>query len=98
LGKKLEDLKNKEKIITDKEIINILEADELFTYIGKKINQVKIWTCVNRNSLKLIDFEVGSADKSTWLNLVFRLKERYNNIKYLATNGNPIYSYYKFSI
>jgi insertion element IS1 protein InsB len=31
------------------------------------------------------------------INLVFRLKERYNNIKYLATNGNPIYSYYKFT-
>jgi hypothetical protein len=36
LGKKLEDLKNKEKIITDKQIIEILEADELFTYVGRK--------------------------------------------------------------
>lgn len=37
LGKKLEDLKNKEKNeITEKEIIEILEADELFTYVGRK--------------------------------------------------------------
>jgi IS1 family transposase len=25
------------------------------------------------------------------------LKERYNNIKYLAKDGNPVYSYYKFT-
>jgi len=51
---------------------------------------------VNRNNLNLIDFEVGSADKSTWLNMVFRLKEKYK-IGYLATDGNPVYSYYKFT-
>jgi len=34
LGKKLEELKKKE--INDKDIIQILEADELFTYVGKK--------------------------------------------------------------
>ncbi len=34
LGKKLEDLKGKNP--PDKTIIEILEADELFTYVGKK--------------------------------------------------------------
>ena len=68
----------------------------LHTQEGKK-NEVRVWTCVNRNSLKLIDFEVGSAEKSTWLNLVFRLQKKYKRIKYLATDGNPIYSYYTFT-
>jgi insertion element IS1 protein InsB len=39
---------------------------------------------------------VGSADKSTWLNMVFRLKEKYK-IRYLCTDGNPVYSYCKFT-
>ncbi len=52
---------------------------------------------VNRNTLKLIDFEVGNAKKSTWLNLVFRLKERCSKINYLCTDGNPVYSYYNFT-
>lgn len=63
---------------------------------GKK-NEVRVWTCVNRNSLKLIDFELGSAEKGTWLNLVFRLQDKYQKIKYLATDANPVYSYYKFT-
>lgn len=35
IGKKLEDIQST-KQITDKEIIEILEADELFTYVGRK--------------------------------------------------------------
>lgn len=62
---------------------------------GKK-NEVRIWTVVDRNKLELIDFEVGNAEKNTWLSMVFRLKEKYN-INYLCTDGNPVYSYYKFT-
>jgi hypothetical protein len=65
---------NKDKI-TEKEIIEILEADELFTYIRKKNNGIRIWTAVNRNTLKLIDFAVGSAEVATWIKLILRLKE-----------------------
>lgn len=41
LGKKLEELQNKEKIL-DKDIIDILEADELFTFVGRKKNEVRV--------------------------------------------------------
>jgi insertion element IS1 protein InsB len=67
-----------------------------FLLILKKQNQVRIWTVVNRNSLQLIDFEVGDSSVSTWLNLVFRLQERYK-INHLCTDGNPVYGYYKIS-
>ena len=62
---------------------------------GKK-NQIRIWTAVNRNTLKLIEFEIGSAEVRTWLNIVFRLEKSYT-IKHLCTDGNPVYSYYKFT-
>lgn len=64
--------------------------------LEKKSNSVRIWTVVDRNTLQLIDFEVGDASVKTWLNLVFRLK-RYVKIKHLCTDGNPVYSYYKFT-
>lgn len=51
--------------ITEREIIEILEADELFTYVGKKINQIRIWITVNRNTLQLIDFEIENTKKGT---------------------------------
>ena len=54
-----------------------------FLLMLKKSNQVRIWTTVDRDSLKLIDFEVGDASISTWLNIVFRLKEKYKGIKHL---------------
>ena len=68
-----------------------------FLLMLKKSNQVRIWTTVDRDSLKLIDFEVGDASISTWLNIVFRLKEKYKGIKHLCTDGNPVYQYYKLA-
>ncbi len=35
IGEKLEEMKKHQKI-TEKEIVTILEADELFTYMGRK--------------------------------------------------------------
>ena len=68
-----------------------------FLLMLKKSNSIRVWITVDRNKLQLIDFEVGDASVSTWLNIVFRLKEKYKSIKHLCSDGNPIYQYYKLA-
>ena len=57
---------------------------------GKKQNQVRVWTAVNRDSLKLIDFEVGTADQTTALELFERIYKQ-NKVEFLCTDANPVY-------
>ncbi len=49
-----------------------------------------IWTVVNQNSLKLIDFEVGTADQSTATEL-FEIIYKRNKVEFLCTDSNPVY-------
>jgi len=58
--------------------------------LEKKINQVRVWTLVNRNTLKLINFEIGSADQRTALELFERIY-KHNKVKILCTDANPVY-------
>ena len=50
---------------------------------------------MDRNRFKTISFKVGDGDKSNYLELALDIRDKYGNIKYLCTDGNPTYRYYK---
>ena len=51
---------------------------------------------MDRESNKVVDFEVGDRTKSTYINLAFRLEAKYN-IEHLCTDDYSVYNYYKIS-
>ncbi len=61
-----------------------------------KGDYTRIWTAVDRNSGSLFEFEVGSGNKSTYLQMALRIEERHK-IKHLCTDGNKSCGYYKIS-
>jgi len=55
-----------------------------------------IWIAVDRRSGEVVDFEVGHRSKATYLNLAFRLEERYK-IEHLCTDDYSVYGCYKIA-
>jgi IS1 family transposase len=58
--------------------------------LEKKTNQIRIWTAVDRDTGELIDFEIGSADQTTALELFERIYKRHK-VEILCTDANPVY-------
>ncbi len=58
--------------------------------LGKKTNQVRVWTVVDRDKLSMIDFEVGDASQKTSLELFERVYQN-NKVEILCTDANPVY-------
>ncbi len=55
-----------------------------------------IWIAIDRNRNKIIDFEIGSRNFSTYLKMAFRLINK-DKIKHLCTDGYDVYSKFKIS-
>lgn len=55
-----------------------------------------VWIAVDRQSGKVIDFEVGDRSKGTYLKLAFRL-EKTCKIEHLSTDDYSAYKSYKIS-
>jgi len=66
--------------------------------LERKTNQIRIWTAVDRDTGELIDFEIGSTDQTTALELFERIYKRHK-VEILCTDANPVYQslmkYYK---
>ena len=54
-GRILQEKISSAKIPDDAKDIEILEVDELFSYVKKKVNKIYIWLAVDRNRNKVID-------------------------------------------
>jgi transposase-like protein len=70
-GERLEEFRNPEDI-------EVIELDEMRTYIGSKNNYCWIWIAVDRNGHRFINCEVGTRGTATGVKL-------WQNIKDLAT-------------
>ena len=57
---------------------------------------VFVWIAVDRSTNKVIDFQIGSRSKSTYLKLAFRLEKKYR-IENLCTDDYEVYKTYKIS-
>ncbi len=57
---------------------------------------VFVWIAVDRSTNKVIDFQIGSRSKSTYLKLAFRLEKKYR-IEHLCTDDYEVYKTYKIS-
>jgi hypothetical protein len=79
--------------------IEILEMDELFTFIKKtrrnkkagewKNPHTRIWTAVDRNSFKTIAFKIGNRNKNNFIELALQIEGKCHSIEYLCTDKNP---------
>ncbi len=58
--------------------------------MGRKINQIRIWTAVDRDTGELIDFEIGSVYQTTALELFERIYKRHK-VEILYADTNPVY-------
>ena len=74
-----------------KEETQILEMDELYTYI-KKSNKIRVWTAVDRNALRFAAFEVGDASGQALKKILNELS--YCFISTICTDAN--FAYDKF--
>ncbi|MBX2916852.1 MAG: IS1 family transposase [Cyclobacteriaceae bacterium] len=67
----------------------IYEIDELWTYIGKKTNEVWIMYMIDRHTKSVIDFRVGSRTKENIQTLTGQVL--YMHPKRICTDGLNIY-------
>jgi len=88
--------------------IEILEMDELYTYVKKKPKKdpktgkfshpyTRIWTAVDRNRNETITFKIGDGDKSNFIELAHEIEEKCSNINYLCTDGYSAYASYSIA-
>ena len=52
---------------------------------------------MDRNRFKTISFKVGDGSSYNYLEMALVIKERYKKIKYLCTDCNPSYEYFKLA-
>ncbi|WP_323732880.1 DDE-type integrase/transposase/recombinase [Candidatus Bandiella euplotis] len=68
--------------------IEILEADELFTYYQKKTKRAYIWLAVDQNRNQAIDIAVSkSRDKFVFVRMAQRLQRKGYKAKILCSDG-----------
>jgi IS1 family transposase len=72
IGRKLEE----KSIIHKRNNVPLFEIGELYTYVKKRGDKVRIWTAVDRNRLRFAGFEVGDASSET-------LRKLWNNVQNL---------------
>jgi transposase-like protein/IS1 family transposase len=90
------------------EEIEILEMDELFTFVKKSLERTKqaetfshpytrIWTAVDRNRFKTVAFKIGDGNKSNFIELAKVIEQTCDKIKYLCTDEYKAYCSYKLA-
>ncbi len=72
--------------------------DEIYTYVGKKSNEIRIWTAVDRtegrlqsNNLEMLDFYVGKGTIKEGKKLWSKLDRKYY-LQIVCTDGNTAYN------
>ena len=51
----------------------IIVVDEMWHYLGRKANKLWIWTAIDRETGRLVDWECGGRDQTTLVHLFQRL-------------------------
>lgn len=74
--KELPENLNAEVVAEDDEIeVIVLEADELWSYVGSKENPQWLWLVMHSKTRQIIAMQVGSRNKETAEKLFFKLPE-----------------------
>ena len=88
-GKDIEVIVSNNKNIEASRDINVLECDELYTYVKKK-NRVLIWTAVDRDRGEIVACEVGGSSEDNFRWILHQIS--HHNIGIIATDANPVYA------
>ncbi len=52
----------------------VIVVDEMWHYLGRKANKLWIWTAIDRDTGRLVDWECGGRDAITFVQLLRRLQ------------------------
>jgi transposase-like protein len=73
------------------EDVEIMEMDDLCSFVKKKQRRIFVWTAADRNKGRIADFEVSeSLGLPAYGKIAGRLKKRFR-IRFLCTDGNYTY-------
>lgn len=67
--------------------------DELFTFIGKKSNPIRVWTAVDRDSEAFVGFSIGNGSGKSLKSFLTQLSKKYA-VDFVCTDGNCCYEEY----
>ena len=81
LLKKVAKLPGLEKTLIPAEFNDILELDELWSFIGKKSNKSWTWIALCRRTRQIVGFSVGDRSVKTCCKLKASIPENYTNLK-----------------
>jgi len=59
----------------------VLEVDEIFTFVGKKKNEVRIWIVLNRLTRQIVSYFIGDGSSASCMKLWQHLPEAYYNCR-----------------
>ena len=77
LVKELPEDLNAEVVTEDDELeVVLLEADELWSYVGSKANSQWLWLVMHSRTRQVVALQVGPRDKQTAEKLFYKLPER----------------------
>lgn len=79
--KKVAKLPGLEKTLIPAEFNDILELDELWSFIGKKSNKSWTWIALCRRTRQIVGFSVGDRSVKTCCKLKASIPENYTNLK-----------------
>ena len=67
----------------------VIVVDEMWHYLGRKANQLWIWTAIDHETGRLVDWECGGRDATTFGQLLRRLKRR--GVRLFCTDHYIVY-------
>ena len=85
------DLKNKIIPLVQKEP-DIIELDEIYTYVKKKTNRVAIWTAYSRRQKRIVAFSIGNEGLKCAKRIYEKAKSLVGKISCIYTDANSCYS------
>ena len=77
---------------TKQEKVEILEMDELYTYVKKKERKTRIWTAVNRKKMRITAFEIGLGKSSSFKTLFSTMTKKNQGLQQITTDVRPLNS------
>ena len=89
LKERTKKLKALKETILPKKAGDVIEVDEIFTYIGKKSNQIRIWIAQNKRTKQILTFFVGDGSmnsaKRMWRKLPYDYQRATSYSDFLAS-------------
>jgi insertion element IS1 protein InsB len=79
--KKLSDLPAVESTLLEAKAEDILEMDELWSYVAKRTNKVWLWVAICRRTKQIVAFAIGDRSEKTCYKLWEAIPEKYKLCK-----------------